>query len=84
MQTLADVLNMPIKIAKTEQTCASGAAMFAAVAGGVYHKIEDAQKAMGKGIEKTFTPIKENVNRYTYLDKEYLKLGNFINSSENN
>jgi L-ribulokinase len=84
MQTLADVLNMPIKIAKTEQTCASGAAMFAAVAGGVYHKIEDAQKAMGKGIEKTFTPIKENVNRYTYLYKEYLKLGNFINSSENN
>lgn len=84
MQTMADVLNMPIKIAKTEQTCASGAAMFAAVAGGVYSKIEDAQKAMGKGIEKTYFPIQENVNQYTYLYKKYLKLGDFINSCENN
>ena len=83
MQTLADILDMPVKIAKTEQTCASGAAMFAAVAGGVYNKIEDAQKAMGKGIEKTYFPIKENVDRYTFLYREYEKLGDFINSIEN-
>ena len=83
MQTLADILDMPVKIAKTEQTCASGAAMFAAVAGGVYNKIEDAQKAMGKGIEKTYFPIKENVDRYISLYREYEKLGDFINSIEN-
>ncbi len=84
MQTLADVLNMPIKIAQTEQTCATGAAMFAAVVGGVYRKVEDAQKAMGKGIEKTYTPIRENAIRYSYLYKQYVKLGDFVNKNEYN
>jgi L-ribulokinase len=83
MQTLADVLNMPIKIARTEQTCASGAAMFAAVAGGVYNRIEEAQKVMGKGMEKTYIPIAENVERYASLYKEYVKLGDFVNLNEN-
>jgi L-ribulokinase len=82
MQTLADVLDMPVKIAATEQTCASGAAMFAAVAAGIYNKIEEAQKAMGKGIEKTYFPIVKNVERYSYLYKEYVKLGDFVNSNE--
>lgn len=81
MQTLADVLNMPIKIARTEQTCATGAAMFAAVAGGLYKKVEDAQKAMGKGIEKVYTPIEKNVKRYAYLYEEYRDLGNYVNKN---
>jgi len=84
MQTLADVLDMPIKIARTEQTCATGAAMFAAVVGGVYNKVENAQKAMGKGIEKIYNPIRENADRYTFLYKEYVKLGDFINTNELN
>lgn len=41
MQTLADVLNMPIKVAKAEQACAFGTSMFAAVVAGVYEKVED-------------------------------------------
>src|SRR5690606_1908470 len=45
MQTLADVLGMAIKVAKTEQACAFGAAMFAAVAAGEFEKVEEAQKA---------------------------------------
>ncbi len=36
MQTLADVLDMPIRVVRSEQTCALGAAMFAAVAAGIY------------------------------------------------
>ncbi len=82
MQTLADVLNMPIKIAKTEQTCASGAAMFAAVVGGIYNKIEDAQKAMGKGIEKTYLPNAEVAKQYAIIYKKYQGLGAYINSIE--
>ena len=32
MQMMADVMNMPIRIHQSEQTCALGAAMFAATA----------------------------------------------------
>lgn len=77
MQTLADVLDMPIQVAKTEQTCAFGAAMFAATVAGVYPKVEDAQKAMGKGFEKTYTPIPENVLMYKNIYDKYTKLGAF-------
>ncbi|MBN2744331.1 MAG: ribulokinase [Marinilabiliaceae bacterium] len=77
MQTLADVLNMPIKVARTEQTCAFGAAMFAAVVAGVYPKVEDAQKAMGKGFEKEYQPIADNVKMYAQIYQKYVKLGQF-------
>lgn len=78
MQTLANVLNMPIKIATTEQTCAFGAAMFAAVVGGVYEKVEDAQKAMGKGFENTYYPETEKSEKYDRLYDKYKELGSFI------
>lgn len=77
MQTLADVMNMPIKVARTEQTCAFGAAMFAAVAAGVYTKVEEAQKAMGKGFESEYHPISSNVEKYAELYQKYIKLGAF-------
>ncbi len=81
MQTLANVLNMPIKVATTEQTCAFGAAMFAAVVGGVYDKVEDAQKGMGKGFDATYYPEKDLVEKYALLYKEYVKLGVFVDQS---
>ncbi len=77
MQTLADVLNMPIKVARTEQTCAFGAAMFAAVVAGIYSKVEDSQKAMGKGFEKTYFPLQDNVDAYEKIYQKYLKIGAF-------
>ena len=77
MQTLADVLNMPIKVAKTEQTCAFGAAMFASVVAGIYSTVEDAQQAMGKGFDKEYIPIAENVEKYAKIYNKYLKIGNF-------
>lgn len=82
MQTLADVLNMPIKIARTDQTAAFGAAMFAAVVAGVYTKVTDAQKAMGKGFEKEYVPNAENVKKYEEIYKKYLKLGEFTESEK--
>lgn len=72
MQTLADVMNISIKVASTDQSCAHGAAMFAATVAGVYPKVEDAMKAMGQGYEKTYYP---NPERSTYFDKKYKEYG---------
>ena len=77
MQTLADVLNMPIKVAKAEQACAFGTAMFAAVAAGVYAKVEDAQKAMGQGFAHEYYPNAENHKQYHELYKNYQLVGKF-------
>lgn len=75
MQTLADVMAMPIKVARSEQSVALGAAMFAAVAAGVYSTTEEAQKAMGQGFEKEYTPNSKNVAIYADLYQKYLALG---------
>lgn len=75
MQTMADVLNMPIKVAKSDQACAFGAAMFAAVVAGIYDKVEDAQKAMGQGFAKEYLPNPDSAKRYAEHYKEYQKLG---------
>ena len=77
MQTLSDVLGMPIKVAKTEQACAFGAAMFAAVAAGVYEKVEDAQDAMGQGFAFEYHPNGENHAIYMELYKKYQQIGKF-------
>jgi L-ribulokinase len=78
MQTLANVLNMPIEVVETEQACALGAAIFAAVASGVYPKVEDAQKAMCGMTEKVYNPDTTTFNRYSLLFNSYIKLGYFF------
>lgn len=78
MQTMADVMNMPIRIHKSEQTCALGAAMFAATAAGLYPKVEDAMEAMGQGFEKTYEPRAEMVAIYAKRYEQYKQLGAFI------
>lgn len=78
MQIVADVLNMPIKVARSEQACALGSAMAAAVAAGVYTNTSEAQKNMGGGIETEYHPIPENVEKYNVLYEKYKKFGKFI------
>jgi L-ribulokinase len=78
MQMLADVLNMPIKVHKSEQTCALGAAMFAATAAGIYSQVEHAMQAMGTGFEKTYYPNQEKVDLYQNRYQKYLSLGNYL------
>jgi L-ribulokinase len=82
MQILADVLNFPIRIIKSEQTCALGAAMAAAVASGIYNSFLEAQNAMGSGFQKEFFPIPENVEKYKVLYAKYSGLGDFIETQE--
>jgi L-ribulokinase len=80
MQTLSDVLQMPIKVGKSEQTCALGAAMFAAVAAGKYKKVEEAMKKMGAGFEKTYQPNKDRAEVYDQLYARYCELGEAVES----
>lgn len=77
MQTLADVLGMPIKVARAEQACAFGAAMFASVAAGIHPNIASAQKAMGQGFASVYTPDMDNHRVYMVLYEKYQKLGKF-------
>ena len=74
MQTLADVLNMPIRIVRSQQTCALGAAMFAAVAAGVYQDIMEAMKYMGSDVEVEYKPDTRRARVYETLYKKYLEL----------
>jgi L-ribulokinase len=78
MQTVADALNMKIKVARSEQTCALGAAMFAAVAAGIYPTVKHAQKAMGQGFEKEYRPNALNAKKYRVLYEKYSRLADFV------
>ncbi len=78
MQIVADVLDMPIKVARSEQACALGTAMAAAVVAGVYSNTAEAQKKMGGGIETEYLPIPENVEKYKVLYEQYKKFGKFV------
>ncbi len=83
MQTMADVLGMSIKVARTEQSCAFGSAMFGAVVAGIYQKVEEAQDAMGQGFVTTYHPNSENHALYSELYKKYQLLGKFTEEKLN-
>ena len=78
MQMMADVMNMSIRIHKSEQTCAAGAAMFAATAAGIYPKVEDAMAAMGTGFDAEYFPDSNKTAIYLQRYRQYIDLGDFI------
>jgi L-ribulokinase len=69
---------MPIRIHRSEQTCALGAAMFAATAAGLYPNVEDAMQAMGQGFEAEYHPNEERVPLYQKRYERYKAFGRFI------
>ena len=75
MQVTADILGMPIKVVASDQACALGAGMLAAVAGGVYPTVAAAQKNMGSGFDKTFKPDRRAAGLYQAAYKRYTELG---------
>ncbi|NGM72933.1 ribulokinase [Sphingobacterium sp. SGL-16] len=81
MQMMADILNMPIKVHKSDQTCALGAAMFAAVAANVYSNVGEAMAKMGHGFEQTYYPNSEVVGIYQKRYERYIAAGDVL---ENN
>lgn len=88
MQIYSDVTNKEIRIAASDQTPALGAAMFGAVAAGKdkggYDTIIEAAEVMGKVEEEYYKPIKENVEMYQKLYKEYELLHDYFGRGENN
>ena len=78
MQIVADVLNMPIRVASSDQTCALGSAMAASVMAGIHTDFGAAQKAMGSGFEKEYKPDPVRAEKYNELYLKYKKLGAFV------
>jgi L-ribulokinase len=78
MQMMANVMNMPIRIHRSEQTCALGAAMFAATVAGVYDKVEDAMEAMGQGFDAVYEPDATVVDIYKKRYEKYKTTGAFL------
>lgn len=78
MQVVADVINKPILVARSEQACALGSAMAAAVVGGVYTDVLEAQKYMGGGYETEYHPIPGNAEKYKALYDDYSRYGEVI------
>lgn len=78
MQIVADVLDMEIEVTAGEQPVALGAAMFAATAAGLYPRLEDAQRAMSAGVERTYRPDSARASLYGNLYRDYLALGGFV------
>ena len=78
MQMMADTMNMPIRIHRSEQTCAAGAAMFAATAAGIYPKVENAMVAMGQGFDKEYFPDPGKIGIYSRRYEQYNAFGAFI------
>jgi L-ribulokinase len=67
MQIYADACNRPMKISHSAQTCALGAAIFGAVAGGAYRSVESAQRKMVRPPRKVYRPRKAAASVYAEL-----------------
>jgi L-ribulokinase len=84
MQVMADVMNMPIRIHRSEQTCALGAAMFAATAAGIHASAEEAMQVMGHGFDKEYKPDRSLAPLYARRFAKYSALGSFVEGGNKN
>jgi L-ribulokinase len=82
MQIYADVCNRPMKISRSAQTCALGAAIFAAVVGGAYTTVSLAQKRMTGVKPLGYRPRKAPAQTYAELYVLYRTLHDAFGSKE--
>ena len=74
MQIYADVCNRPMMVSRSAQTCALGAAIFGAVAGGAYRSVPAAQRRMTGTKSTVFRPRKAAARTYAELYRLYRQL----------
>ncbi|MDD3589485.1 MAG: ribulokinase [Thermoguttaceae bacterium] len=74
MQIFADVWNRPLKISQSAQTCALGAALFGAVAGGAFADVHEAQDRIVAYKSTVYQPQPDAVAVYEKLYKIYKTL----------
>lgn len=78
MQTLANVLDMPIIVAQSDQAPALGSAIYAATAAGIFDNVIQASKVLGSGYEAEYFPQADQVKIYAQLMEGYRTLGAFV------
>lgn len=78
MQMMSDVLDRPIMISKQDQVCAKGAAIYAAVAAGLFANIEEAQQSYCEPYEADYYPDLNKQQDYTLKYKQYIRLAQSI------
>ena len=74
MQIYADVCRRPMKISRSAQTCALGAAIFGAVAAGEYANVESAQSKMTGVRDTVYEPTVDSGPVYARLYRVYKTL----------
>jgi L-ribulokinase len=78
MQIYADVLGRPMKVSRSEQTCALGAAIFGAMAAGAvesgFDSVPDAQRALCRVLDTVYEPDRRRHAVYTRLYGLYRQL----------
>ncbi|MUP46042.1 ribulokinase [Gramella sp. BOM4] len=80
MQTLANTLNMPIKVAASDEAPALGAAIYAAVAAGLFPNVIEASKKLGSPFEAEYHPQPDKVSEIQKYMDEYRQLAQFVES----
>ncbi len=81
MQIYADVTGRPMKISRSAQTCALGAAIFGAVVGGAYASVEQAQRKMTGTKPTYYRPNKAAHAVYSQLYSLYRALHDAFGTS---
>lgn len=81
MQTLSNTLNMPIKIAASDQAPALGAAVYAATAAGIYKDVITASKTLGSDFEAEYYPQETEVPEFEKQMEAYRELSRFAENS---
>ena len=78
MQMMSDALGVPIMVCKEEQMCAKGAAVYAAVAAGVFASVEEGQRTYCETYKANYFPDDTKRGMYEQMYEDYLCLGEAV------